>query len=500
MGKVKLNKKFIIILGALLVLVTAVFVWQITRKNEVVYQFSGNYTAFIQVNPKLKIDYEVICIYKDKELLKYSCDQTKITAVEFLDNETKENFVIKDFLNKDLISFFDEVGKNIALNNLEAKIFTNWLEFESYLTQNSKLLTKSWNFSFFIKDTTELNEILNGVRAGTWKDKYTVVFDSNGGSNIPNQEVENGEKIIRPDQPVRNGYTFVQWQLNDKEFDFNTKIIADITLIALWKANPPPSTPRPKTDNAQVVNPANHNYTNPTTNQPMLPGNKTLLEAVALGSAYYSVGLDLLKSEAVNPCFLYRFSDPIEFSPFQRNAINRGKNLLCNQYSNMIRGVETVIRTVEESRGLGINVNENEIICGWFNGGFSNVINITSHRICLNSYVLYHEMGHMLNYRWAFIHCNSCLIPGVALFNHSNVRNWTERIIEEAANRFREELGEMNELNQRIFDQAYTPTPYATSSPLERFAEMFARDMTNIEQGRSRNRLDVLLFDSLGRG
>lgn len=64
---------------------------------------------------------------------------------------------------------------------------------------------------------------------------YTVTFDSNGGSKIRSKRVGENGNVIKPNNPTREGYTFLGWYYNDEEFDFNTKITSDITLTAKWE-------------------------------------------------------------------------------------------------------------------------------------------------------------------------------------------------------------------------------------------------------------------------
>ena len=64
---------------------------------------------------------------------------------------------------------------------------------------------------------------------------YTVTFDSNGGSKIRSKRVGENGNVIKPNNPTREGCTFLGWYYNDEEFDFNTKITSDITLTAKWE-------------------------------------------------------------------------------------------------------------------------------------------------------------------------------------------------------------------------------------------------------------------------
>jgi uncharacterized repeat protein (TIGR02543 family) len=76
----------------------------------------------------------------------------------------------------------------------------------------------------------------------TPKPKYTVTFDTDGGTPTPSsQEITEGEKAIRPaTDPSRAGYNFAGWLgANGDEFDFDTKITENITLTAKWTETVP---------------------------------------------------------------------------------------------------------------------------------------------------------------------------------------------------------------------------------------------------------------------
>lgn len=73
--------------------------------------------------------------------------------------------------------------------------------------------------------------------------KYTVTFDKNDGSATTSVEVIKNEKVAQPEDPSRDGYTFNYWTLNAVEYDFNTPVTDNITLVANWTENPAPSTP-----------------------------------------------------------------------------------------------------------------------------------------------------------------------------------------------------------------------------------------------------------------
>ena len=66
---------------------------------------------------------------------------------------------------------------------------------------------------------------------------HTVTFDSDGGSAVKPQEVEDGSAAVKPEDPARDDYNFTGWQLNGSDYDFSTPVTADITLKATWSHN-----------------------------------------------------------------------------------------------------------------------------------------------------------------------------------------------------------------------------------------------------------------------
>lgn len=66
---------------------------------------------------------------------------------------------------------------------------------------------------------------------------YTVQFDSNGGTQIQSQRIEEGKKAIKPNNPVKEDSIFEDWYLFDEPYDFTTPVTEDITLTAQWRSS-----------------------------------------------------------------------------------------------------------------------------------------------------------------------------------------------------------------------------------------------------------------------
>lgn len=67
-----------------------------------------------------------------------------------------------------------------------------------------------------------------------FNNKHTVTFKTNGGSEIKNMSVKSGSKLEKIADPKKEGYIFDGWYLEGEEFDFNSKITDNVTLVAKW--------------------------------------------------------------------------------------------------------------------------------------------------------------------------------------------------------------------------------------------------------------------------
>ena len=66
---------------------------------------------------------------------------------------------------------------------------------------------------------------------------YTVVFDTKGGTIYQAAEVKVNQRVVRPPDPVMEGFIFENWYLNDSDvvYDFDAKVTDNFTITARWK-------------------------------------------------------------------------------------------------------------------------------------------------------------------------------------------------------------------------------------------------------------------------
>ena len=67
---------------------------------------------------------------------------------------------------------------------------------------------------------------------------YDITFDTGTDKQIEKQTIKENKKAIKPTEELtKEGYTFDCWLLNGKEYDFDTPVTSDITLVAKWNIN-----------------------------------------------------------------------------------------------------------------------------------------------------------------------------------------------------------------------------------------------------------------------
>ncbi|MBP5602580.1 MAG: SUMF1/EgtB/PvdO family nonheme iron enzyme [Treponema sp.] len=95
-------------------------------------------------------------------------------------------------------------------------------------------------FSLFIVITLcTCSTMLEDLRkAGTKKPKFTVTFDSDGGSRIESQMLLKGETVPKPDDPKKTAektsFGFLGWYDGDTLYDFSAAVNDNLNLKAKW--------------------------------------------------------------------------------------------------------------------------------------------------------------------------------------------------------------------------------------------------------------------------
>ena len=148
----------------------------------------------------------------------------KGNKVEKPADPTKEGYVFTGWtLNDEIYDFNKIVEKDLELKAKWEKVVNNTTN-----PGNNKNSNKN-------NDNNNNNNNNNNNKPSIPQKKtFTVTFNSNGGSAVSSQTVEEGNKASKPNNPTRNGYNFAGWLLNGKAYDFNLAVNGNITLEASW--------------------------------------------------------------------------------------------------------------------------------------------------------------------------------------------------------------------------------------------------------------------------
>ena len=119
------------------------------------------------------------------------------------------------------VTVFNEAVYNRAGNSIEAGIYKGTVENTGTITGGI----------FYGGVTNDGGKIEDGAYV-------TVTFNSDGGTPFEAEKVLRGQKVPNPAAPTKSGHTFTGWYLGDEKYNFDTPVIAPLTLTAKWEEKP----------------------------------------------------------------------------------------------------------------------------------------------------------------------------------------------------------------------------------------------------------------------
>ena len=189
---------------------------------------------------------------------RYICsDKThEITRIEFKDKDLEGIYQDIDFkglsLEEALIQYFNIENKDRT--TIDANIFSTYnLDKEAEENILNSIAKEEVKIKFFYQELI--------LTANDNTNYYTITFDTDGGSSIDSIVVANNDTLEEPALPTKEGYTFLNWELDGEEYDFTTKVTSDITLTAVWKENKTSSNNDSSNNTTNNQNDTNNNVT-----------------------------------------------------------------------------------------------------------------------------------------------------------------------------------------------------------------------------------------------
>ena len=171
-----------------------------------------------------------------------------LQTVTFADDSQLKNIGTKAFAGTPITSI--EIPASVT--NIRTYAFWNCGQLESVtFAPGSKLETIGENaFSgcdnlqtvYYDGNNDGLKQSLQSQLGEKFKNGWTVKFETEGGSEVAQQNVKNGQTATKPTDPTKEGYKFGGWYDGDTKFDFDTPITKDTTLTAQWQLPEAPVT------------------------------------------------------------------------------------------------------------------------------------------------------------------------------------------------------------------------------------------------------------------
>lgn len=189
-------------------------------------------------------------------------------------------------------------------------------------------------------------------------------FDTNGENIIESQVIKKDDKAIKPSNPTKTGYKFIEWQLDNKSFDFDTKINKDITLKAKWEKEEKNNSNNNNTSNNNANNTgSNQSSEENNTHQPITPPKEedTHKGVINLNDNVMYITGDIM----------YKCDNCISDSVIQQiNSYKGITNLGLDSGYAWIRSINIPEGKYSDYDGVNIGVVENLLIqCGAEMGG-----------------------------------------------------------------------------------------------------------------------------------
>ena len=230
-------------------------------------------------NTPVKSDMTLVATWKEKEKEKFEVtlklgDKTEIISVSELNEvnldeltfDKKDGYDVVWYLNGEKYNFTTPLTGALTLEGKYEKITSYTVKFSS--NSDVKVSNQTVKGGETVKEPSSITKYgyifdgwyLNNTKydfstpvtknitlVAKWMEdssvpRYTVTFDSNGGSKVNSAKVMENNTVGKPSNPTKEGYTFKEWQLNGKTYNFSTKVTKDITLVAVFTQNAPKYT------------------------------------------------------------------------------------------------------------------------------------------------------------------------------------------------------------------------------------------------------------------
>lgn len=242
------NKYILLLIGALVFIGSIVIGMSVLSSTEVDDDIAReyrtyHYSMYVKSDEIIKFNFDASYLEcRDSNNKRYACGNYKDSITDFnLYNTENSIYSSIEFNGKNIIGTLSSIVDLAIKNNpefKELKIVTNYeMNYKDISEEIKKKLNLSNDFKIIGITRKELIEdsIINELNDTKEIKTYKVTFNTDNGSVVSEQEIVENELLITPVAPTKDGFIFVEWQVDGTKFNFNTPITSDLTLTAVWK-------------------------------------------------------------------------------------------------------------------------------------------------------------------------------------------------------------------------------------------------------------------------
>lgn len=214
-----------------------------TEKDTIIEHKKYEYKMYVKSTEIFRFNFEAAydeC--EDSNGKKYACGNysDKILTSQLIDSENSL-FNNINFNNKSIIDAISTIIDISLKNNYSSdsiKIISNYeFNYKDITDELKKKFNLDDNFKVIgiTRNTLDDKAIIEELSDDTLAKLHKIYFDSFGGTPVSEQEIVEGELLIEPVVPAKEGFEFIEWQVNGVKYDFNVPVTSDLMLIACWK-------------------------------------------------------------------------------------------------------------------------------------------------------------------------------------------------------------------------------------------------------------------------
>ena len=206
----------------------------------------GDKTYKANYSKKPAVKYTVYHMYQNVDLTSYTEEVQELEGVvdTVVKPETRDRIgfispsllelTIKEDGTNEIVYRYKREKYNLTIKNGDEELYNSEIIYQSQLPEIEDPVKEGHTFNGWDSVVPELMPANDVILNAIWSiNKYTINYDTDGGSEIASVTQDYNTEIEVPSNPTKEGHTFVRWEPSIPE----TMPAGGITVKAIWSVN-----------------------------------------------------------------------------------------------------------------------------------------------------------------------------------------------------------------------------------------------------------------------